>query len=112
MVNLDVAPFLGAIVLSTSVWNKIPADQQAKLIENSLSLEKELDSQVVDLEAKAVTSMQKYGLIVNNLTPAQRRLWEQDANEGLPRAMGTSFDKETFDRISGQLKDFRAAQKK
>jgi TRAP-type transport system periplasmic protein len=112
MVNINVAPFLGAIVLSTSVWDKIPADQQAKLLENSRSNEKELDSQVVQLEDKAVTSMEKYGLVVDNLTPEQVQLWEQDATEGLPRAMGTSFDKDTFDRINGQLKQFRLTEKK
>jgi TRAP-type C4-dicarboxylate transport system substrate-binding protein len=112
MVNLDVAPFLGAIVLSTSVWDKIPADLQTKLLENSRSNEKELDSQIVQLENSAIKSMEKYGLVVNNLSPAQYKLWEQDAAEGLPRAMGTSFDKETFDRISDQVKAFRAAKKK
>jgi len=111
MANLDVAPFLGAITISSSVWNKIRPDLQAKLLENSRAHEKSLDAAIVKLEETAITSMEKYGLVVNNLTPAQVQLWKDDAAEGLPRAMGTTFDKTTFDRITQQLKEFRAANK-
>lgn len=111
MVNLKVAPFLGAIVISTSVWNKISPDIQAKLLDNSRSHEKSLDAQIVQLEDGAVTTMQKYGLVVNTPTPQQLQLWKDDADQGLPKAMGTSFDKETYDRITQQLKEYRAGAK-
>jgi len=109
MVNLKVAPFLGAIVVSASVWNKLSPDLQAKFLANGRAHEKALDAQIDQLEDQAVTTMEKYGLVVNTPTPAQRQLWQDDADQGLPKAMGRTFDRATFDRIQQQLKDYRAA---
>jgi TRAP-type C4-dicarboxylate transport system substrate-binding protein len=110
MMNLDIAPFLGAITISTSVWDKIKPELRDKLLANARAHEVSLDADIVKLESTAVTSMVKYGLVVNNLSPAQLKLWQDDADQGLPRAMGVGFDKVTFDRISQQLKDFRAGK--
>jgi TRAP-type C4-dicarboxylate transport system substrate-binding protein len=111
MTNLDIAPFLGAITISNSVWEKIKPELRDKLLASSQAHELALDADVVKLETSAVSTMVKYGLVVNNLTPAQVQAWKDDAAIGLPKAMGSTVDKDTFDRISQQLKDFRASGK-
>lgn len=110
MLDLNIAPFLGAITISTSVWEKINPDLRAKLLASAQAHELDLDAAIVKLEGSAVSSMVKYGLVVNKPNAAQIQAWKDDAAEGLPKAMGSTFDKATFDRISQQLKDFRAGK--
>lgn len=110
MLDLNIAPFLGAITISNSVWEKISPELRAKLLANAQAHELSLDADIVKLEGSAVTSMVKYGLVVNKPTAAQVQAWKDDAAEGLPKAMGSTFDKATFDRISQQLKDYRAGK--
>lgn len=110
MLDLNIAPFLGAITISTSVWEKINPELRAKLLASARAHELDLDAAIVKLEGSAVSSMVKYGLVVNKPNAAQIQAWKDDAAEGLPKAMGSTFDKTTFDRITQQLKDFRAGK--
>ena len=110
MASLKLAPFLGGIVLSAKTWRSIPEKYRAPLMASNRRLEKELDSSILKLEAEAVSAMASYGLVVNQISPAQMKEWYDDVDRGLPLVIGTSFDKPTFERVSDILKKYRAGR--
>ena len=110
MASLKLAPFLGGIVLTNKVWAKIPDKYRAQLIESNRRLEKELDSSILKLEDDAISTMSSYGLVTNQITPAQLKIWHEDVERGLPMVLGTSFDKATYEKVNAILTKFRAAK--
>ena len=67
MLELRVAPLLGATVITNDAWNKISPDDRAKLLPAAAVMEKRLLSEAAAQEAKAVTAMQARGLVVTKL---------------------------------------------
>jgi len=110
MASLKLAPFMGGIVLSNKTWRSIPEKYKAQIVESNRRLEKELDLSILKLEDDAIATMSSYGLVINQITPAQLKIWIEDVERGLPLVFGTSFDKATYDSVSAILKKYRAGK--
>jgi hypothetical protein len=55
--------------------------------------------------------MRKYGLVINQLTPAQKQLWYDDMDRITPMLLGKTFDRERYARIEGILQSYRAGRR-
>ncbi|MFA6505284.1 MAG: TRAP transporter substrate-binding protein DctP [Treponemataceae bacterium] len=110
MASLKLAPFLGGIVLSNKTWSRIPEKYRTQIVESNRRLEKELDASILKLEDDAISTMSTYGLVTNQITPAQLKIWHEDVERGLPLVFGTSFDKVTYEKVNNILKKSRAAK--
>jgi hypothetical protein len=51
--------------------------------------------------------MRNYGLVINQVTPAQQQLWYDDVNRIVPTLLGKTFDRAMYRRIEGILKTRR-----
>lgn len=78
MLDLKVAPFLGAIIISESAWRRIPNNIKEELEEAARTVAQQIDEDVRELDREAVESMKLYGLTVTELTPGQRSAWIDD----------------------------------
>lgn len=107
MSELKIAPFIGAIILKDSVWKSIPADVQPKLTAIAKGLESELNENVTKLEADAIVTMQKYGLVVNPVSDDALKAWKAEFEAGYSKIFGKSFSKEVYDIIVKHKKEFR-----
>ncbi len=105
MLDLKVAPFLGAIVISDAAWRRIPNNIKDELMASARRVAARIDEDVLQLEVDAVESMQRYGLEVTRLTPAIEEAWIQDVT-GYDSAMLDLFDPEMTQRIRDILADF------
>ena len=105
MLDLKVAPFLGAIIISDAAWRRIPNNIKDELIAAARRVAAQIDEEVRVLEAEAVESMQLYGLEVMHLTPAIEEAWIEDI-AGYENAMLDLFDPEMTQRIRDILNDF------
>ena len=107
MASINIAPFLGAIVLNRRAWNSIPEKYKDQLIEAVRRRESELDPLVRKFEEDMIKIMADYGLKVNQLTPAQEQLWYDEIGRAMPSLVGTVFDRGIYNRIEVKLREYR-----
>ena len=107
MASINIAPFMGAIVLNRRTWNAIPEKYKARMIEAVRKEELELDRVVRKFEEDMIKTMGNYGLKVNQLSPAQEQLWYDEVDRAMPGMVGTVFDKNFYNRIQAILRKHR-----
>ncbi|GHV75986.1 hypothetical protein AGMMS49942_08070 [Spirochaetia bacterium] len=103
MANINIAPFMGAIVMNGAAWRSIPEKYKPELIRITKKIELELDTSIQKLEEDIIVTMQEYGLVINRLTPAQEQLWYADGNRAVPTLLGSAFDRTVYGRIEAIL---------
>jgi TRAP-type C4-dicarboxylate transport system substrate-binding protein len=69
MLDLHVAPLVGGIVITHEAWNKISAEDRAKMTTAAQAIEKQLQAGAPKQDADAVNWMKERGLEVINLDP-------------------------------------------
>jgi TRAP-type C4-dicarboxylate transport system substrate-binding protein len=108
MMDLNVAPFMGGIVMNRVAWRAIPEKYKPALIEASNRIAAEIDTSTAQLETEAIRTMEDYGLAINRVNNSQADLWHADTDKAMPALLGTTFDRDLYNRINGLLKDYRA----
>jgi len=110
MSNISVAPFMGGIIMTSAAWRSIPERYRAQLLEVCRRLEREIEASVISLENEAITTMQRHGLVINELTPAQLQVWYDDTagyENTLIGGANPVFHREYYTRIRDILTEFR-----
>jgi TRAP-type C4-dicarboxylate transport system substrate-binding protein len=108
MASLPVAPFLGAVVMNQRAWNSIPPRHRPELLRITRQLEAELDRSVQALEAEVIDTMRNNGLVENQVSPEQARLWYADMERTMPSLLRSTFDRALYERIHSLLEPLRA----
>jgi TRAP-type C4-dicarboxylate transport system substrate-binding protein len=113
MSNINVAPFMGGILMNEVTWRRIPERFRPALLEASRAVERDIEASISSLEAEAIATMVRHGLRINELTPAQMQVWYDDTNEFENRLIGGSnpvFNRDFYTRIRDILIEFRRRQ--
>lgn len=103
MLDMSVAPVMGALVMNRVTWNKISAAHQAEIVRVTQIIASEFASSLSKASANAVTEMRRSGLVVNKPTAAQEELWQSEINRALPPLLGTAFDRAIYNQINDIL---------
>jgi TRAP-type C4-dicarboxylate transport system substrate-binding protein len=110
MLDLPIAPFMGGIVINRVTWNKIGPDRQKELTRVTQRMAAEFDSAMPKTISNAVLMMQRDGLKVNRPNPAQEDMWRTEMLKAMPPLIGTTFDRDMYQRISKILEKARNGQ--
>jgi len=110
MMEIPIAPFLGAIVINRVTWNKINPANQAKILQATQKIAAEFDAVMPRMVTNAVTMMQKEGLKVNKISPAQEQLWRDELQKAIPMLLGNTFDPELYNKINDILRRARSGK--
>ena len=102
MLDLKVAPFLGAIVISDRAWRRIPGRIKDELQAAAQGVADQIETEIRDLEREALETMQEFGLAIQEITPEQAQAWEADVGR-YNEAMLEVFDPEMTARIQRLL---------
>ncbi len=78
MLDLKVAPFLGSILITDSAWRRVDDDLKTELIRSARTIAAQIDNDVHQLETDAITTMVRYGLHVQEVTPEIEDVWRRD----------------------------------
>lgn len=105
MLDLKVAPFLGAIVITDAAWRRIPDSMKDELLEAADGISGQIDDEVRDLEEEALETMQRFGLEVQEVTPEIETVWERDVERNR-EAILEVFDPDMTVRIRELLEQF------
>jgi TRAP-type C4-dicarboxylate transport system substrate-binding protein len=111
MASIQVAPFMGAIMMDRRVWRRmIPDKYKNEILRATRRMEAELDRSIQTLEAQIIQTMVNYGLVINEVSPEQERIWFADINRVMPSLVGSVFDRKMYERIDALLKPRREAR--
>lgn len=110
MIAVKWSPLVGATLLSREAWEKIPEQQRAELLASSRAAAERVRAQVRKMGDDAVVEMQKRGLKVIGLKPAEIAAWHAEAEKGYPQLRGRIVPADLFDEVVRVSKEFRAKQ--
>ena len=104
MLELGLAPIVGADVITKKAWNAIPEADRAKMLAAADGVEKRLQVEVPKLDANAVAIMTKNGLTVTKATGPE---WRAQL-DGLAKTMrGEMVPQDIFDLAAKARDEFR-----
>ncbi|MDR1507391.1 MAG: TRAP transporter substrate-binding protein DctP [Treponema sp.] len=108
MASVNIAPFMGAIVLNKHAWESIPERYRGELARISRRIGNEIETSLLQLENDAIATMTKHGLVVNAINAQQAQQWYDDMSRVAPALLGTTFDRATYTKIEEILKKYRS----
>jgi len=110
MLDLPIAPITGAIVMNRVTWNKLSSEQQRNILRVTKTMAVQFDAVMPRTVANAVSLMQKDGLSVNRPNSTQETLWRTEVQKAIPLLLGTTFDRDIYQRINDKLERTRKGQ--
>ena len=110
MMDMPIAPFLGAIVMNRVTWNKLGPDRQRDITRVTQRIAAEFDTSMPKTTASAVSMMARDGLKINKISSAQEAVWRSDLLKAMPQLLGTTFDRDVYQKINEILEKMRGGQ--
>jgi TRAP-type C4-dicarboxylate transport system substrate-binding protein len=107
MSSLNLCPFMGGMVVHNATWRRIPEKYRPKLMEITQRIATELDKGIIELENEAISTMVKFGLVINQASPAQEREWINEFEGKKSELLGPVFDTAMYNKIDAILKEYR-----
>ncbi len=110
MLEINWAPIVGALVVTSKAWGEMSPEVQAALRSASDKAGVQMRSKARQEVNEAVDAMAKRGLKINRPTAEQMYEWDQLAQKLYPRIRGVMVPADTFDEVFAHLKAFRAGK--
>jgi TRAP-type C4-dicarboxylate transport system substrate-binding protein len=107
MLNLNIAPVMGGLVMNQPGWRAIPERYRARILEISKRVEREMDLSIIALETEAIETMRRYGLQINTPNASQLQLWYNESDRAIPGLLGTTFNRDLYNRFNTILRNSR-----
>jgi TRAP-type C4-dicarboxylate transport system substrate-binding protein len=104
MASIQVAPFMGAIIMNQRAWRSVPEKHRDTLARITKRMEAELDVSVQAFEAELIKNFTEYGLAINQVSPGQAELWYADIDRAMPTLIKTVFDEGMYNRINALVR--------
>jgi len=109
--EVNWAPIVGAMIVREDVWGRIPAAQQATLLELSRKAGAELRSEGRRFHDETLaTWRQRPEVHVHTPTPQEEQLWDELGAELGPRVRDRMVPAPIFDEVMRLLRDYRASR--
>jgi TRAP-type C4-dicarboxylate transport system substrate-binding protein len=112
MLDIRLAPLIGAVVVTNNAWNKISNEDRAKLVESAKAFEKRMNADAPAQDALSVKTMQSRGLTVMTLDPKAKAEFDAAATKLLTSARGSMVPAEIFDQAAQERDAFRKTKGK
>ncbi len=107
MLTLKIAPIYGGIVLSGKIWKRIPEEFREKFMKTAQAISKKLQAKTKSLEAEAVETMKKHGLIIHKLPVDSMDKWRAASKKGFNSLINKVFSMAIYDKMMGYLNKYR-----
>jgi TRAP-type C4-dicarboxylate transport system substrate-binding protein len=108
MSTINLAPFMGGVLMSRKAWASIPQKYRGPLQEICRKAGAEIESSFQKSEEDSIKAMQQDGLTVNTVSPAQEQEWRQTILQHIPDLVNRNiFNKDMYNRIQLILQNYR-----
>jgi TRAP-type C4-dicarboxylate transport system substrate-binding protein len=111
MLDVNVDPLIGALVMTDSVWNKITPEDRQKLITSAKTMEKTLQVEVPKQDATSVAAMQRAGVTVNKLDAAGMATFRAEAEKLAATMRGRMVPADIYDMALAARDEYRKTRK-
>lgn len=110
MLDLRVAPLVGATVVSKTVWDKLSAEDRDAVNTAAQAMQRRVLAEVPKIDADAVAAMQKAKLTVTTLDAAARTQFQQAAAQLTPSLRGTIVPADMYDLVVKARDSYRQSK--
>jgi TRAP-type C4-dicarboxylate transport system substrate-binding protein len=107
MCTLKIAPLVGGMVIMDRIWEKIPENYKAAMMDVVKKQSDKLDLETAALEKKAMDTMKKNGLIIHEAPADSLAKWKEEAAKGMDELIGKRFSREIYDKLQQILREYR-----
>jgi TRAP-type C4-dicarboxylate transport system substrate-binding protein len=97
MLDVSVAPLVGATVVSNTAWNRLSADDRRIVADAATAMQRRVLADVPKVDADAVAAMRKAKLTVTTLDAAARTEFQRVAAQMLPSMRGSIVPADIYD---------------
>jgi len=111
MTNMRWAPLVGATIITTKAWNKIPVAAQPAVLKAASEAGVRFKDEIRSGEQKAIDVMIKHGLTVHDLTKEQYDQWEKLFTGIYPQIGGTVIPQDMMDMAVKYRDEYRSTRK-
>ncbi len=111
MLDLEWAPLVGGTVISTKVWEQIPAQHRSALQDTARAAGPRLKGEIRKMGDASIAEMQKRGLQVTKLDAATHQQWQSAAQTAYPQLRGRYCPADLFDEVQRLRDEARRAGK-
>ena len=108
MMNLQIGPAPGAVVMSDRAYRRLPRDIRDELFAAIEEVSAELDEDIRQLEQEAIDTMVQYGLHIVELTDEEIDVWIEELQGSYDVTLGLVFHEEFYHRIQDLLDEYRS----
>jgi TRAP-type C4-dicarboxylate transport system substrate-binding protein len=110
MLEINWAPIVGAMVVTTKAWDTMSPEAQSALRSSGEKAAMQMRAQARREVDEAVEAMKKRGLIVHKPSAQEVQEWNDLAEKLYPRIRGTMVPTDTFDEVFKYVKAYRQTQ--
>ncbi|MCL2214813.1 MAG: TRAP transporter substrate-binding protein DctP [Treponema sp.] len=110
MLELPIAPVMGAIVMNRVTWNQISAANQQEMLRFARQMGLGFDASINKNETAAITSMSRDRLTVNRPNQVQQEIWRAELQNSIPSLVGSVYDRDLYNQINGILQRARSGR--
>ena len=111
MLDLGIAPLVGATIVSAPAWKKLSAEDQRALLAEAQGVEERLEASVPDQDRKAIAEMEKRGLVLTRPEGAeQEKAWSEEAEQFAATMRELMVPEDVFAAARKALEAFRAGE--
>ena len=111
MLDVDVAPLYGALVISTTAWNKISPADQAVMAAAAKTAEKKFFADSVTSDDNSIASMKTRGLTVNTPDAKSLAAFRAEADRLVSSIRGTLVPNDIYDIAMRERDAYRKTKK-
>jgi len=108
MTNLKWAPLVGATIITTQAWNKIPEASRPALLKAAGVAGKAFRDNIRVSSDKAIEAMKAHGLVVHDVTAEQYDQWEKLFQSVYPQMSGTLIPADILQMAIKYRDEYRA----
>jgi TRAP-type transport system periplasmic protein len=110
MLDVRLAPLVGATVMTDAAWNKISPEDRAKMLAAAAVMEQQINAQAPALDAKSIAAMKTAGLQIVTLDPKAVAEFRGAAENLGATQRGTMIPSDVYDLAVREREAFRKAK--
>ena len=107
MMDLRWSPLVGAVVVTTRFWDRVPEAQRDALRDAARRATAAAQDDVRRFEHDAIAAMQRYGLVVHPVSDANARRFESEIRAVYPQIVGASVPAPVYATAQECLDEYR-----
>ncbi|MBN2536531.1 MAG: TRAP transporter substrate-binding protein DctP [Spirochaetales bacterium] len=107
MCDLKFAPMIAGIVVSKSIWEKIPDDIKPDLLDSAKKMQKKISLETIKADEEAIAIMKQHGLVVNHVPEDVVAEWKELVEKYYNDVIDSDFGRDAYELVKSQLEEYR-----